>query len=296
MRGMRIFLVALALCIGCTPSTPEPNGPKEAASAAPQAKDAPLDPGEPGARVAANSPLAGKDERSGQERPFSGDDPGKSVPLSGKRAFALGPGESWVIGLYDFIRTEGTKNVFKGPPGERDFAIPGAYTRMPSPLGALVKGAVVRVPYEIETICGRVVSASEREVRVAVLDENKRVERVFAPDQVLALSGKLDFASPVAFKQSPGDKAFSLGVLVYQDERYAWLQSATRVDAGQAKAVDTSRVYKVGDAVFAVPNDGAETFVPGTITKVLDDGLQYEIKTKEGALKVADLCSVTSSL
>lgn len=250
-----------------------------------------------GAKVAANSPIAGKDERSGKERPFAGDDPGKTIAIPSKQAWTLGPGDSWVIGLYAFVRSDGTKNIFKGPPGELDFAIPSAYTRAAVAPKGLLKSVIVLVPSEIETTCARVVSASDTEIKVALMDENdKRVEKTFPAEQVWPLDGKLEFAAPVAYKQNPDDKVFTRGVLVYRDDRYAWLQGASRVAPGDVKAVDVLHTYKVGESVFAVPNDGTDKFVPGTITKILNEGLQYEVKSKDGSAKIVEACNLTTSL
>lgn len=281
-----LLLSALPFAVAC--STPPADPAKSPEGGAPAGD---------GARVAANSPIAGKDERFGQVRVFAGDDPGLAVAIPGKRAWTLGPGDSWTIGLYDFVRSDGSKNVFQGPPGEQNFSIPGGYTRPALPQKGLAKGAPVLVPDEAATACGRVASASEAEIKVAVLDENnKPVEKAFPIDGVYPLTEKLDFGAPVAYKANPDDKGYMQSVLVRIDDKYAWLQAAVRVAPAQVKAIDVGRTYKVGDKVFAVPDDGTGLFAPVTIMKVLGDGLGYELKNKDGATNVVDYCSVTSTL
>ncbi|MDI1443347.1 hypothetical protein [Polyangium sp. 6x1] len=284
---LALATIPLAACAGGSAEpmkTPEAGAGKDSTEGAPAA-----------AKVAANSPLAGKDERFGTVRAFAGDDPGKTVTIPGKRAWTVGAGESWTIGLYEFVRADGTRNVFKGPAGEPDFAIPGAYTLPAAPARGLAKGALVIVPVEESTTCGRVLGASDSEIKVALLVDTKRTEKALQPDQVLPLDGKLGFAAPVAYKQQPDARSFTLGTLVYTDGTTAWLQGATRVPAAQVKPLDVARPYKAGDKVFAVPAE-SDVFVPATVTKILDDGLQYEVKTQDGATKLADVCAVTPSL
>jgi hypothetical protein len=281
-----LLACALPFAFACTTSPTDPAKSPEGGA-----------PAGDGARVAANSPIAGKDERFGQVRVFAGEDPGVAVAIPGKRAFTLGPGESWTIGLYDFVRSDGTKNVFKGPPGEQDFAIPGAYTRPASPQKGLAKGAPVLVPDEGATVCGRVVSSSDTELEVAVLDENsKLVKKTLPVDGAYPLDGKLDFGAPVAYKAMPDAKGYTQGLLVRIDAQYAWLQGASRVAPAQVKAIDVARTYKAGDKIFVVQNDGTGLFAPVTITKVVGDGLAYEFKNKDGAADIVDYCSATSAL
>ena len=284
-----LALAPISLTLACTGGSSEPVKTPEA-DAKETTTEAPA-----GARVAASSPLAGKDERFGTVRPFAGDDPGRTVAISGKRGWSVGPGDSWTISLYEFVRTDGTKNVFKGPPGEPDFAIPGAYTFPAAPARGLAKGALVLVPVEGSTTCARVLAASDAEIKVAYLFDTKRTEKALQPDQVLPLEGKLGFAAPVAYKPQADSKAWTLGTLVYSDGTNAWLQGATRVPVAQVKPVDVARPYKAGDKVFAVLMD-TDVFVAATVTKVVDDGLQYEVKTQDGATKMADACGVTPSL
>jgi len=246
-------------------------------------------------RVAANSPNAGKDERAGRVRDFAGDDPGKTVAITGKRAWTVGAGDSWTIGLYDYVGADGTRNVFKGAAGEPHFAIPGAYTLAAVPARGLAKGAIVLVPSEGATTCGRVASAGDTRVEVGLLGESGRTVTGFSPDEVLPLDGKLGFGAPVAYRAAPDVKSWSVGTLVYQDGTNAWLEGATKVPLAQVKPLELPREIKVGDRIFAVPQL-SDAFVPGAVTRILDEGLQYEIKTADGALKIADVCSVTTSL
>src|SRR5690349_9115471 len=129
-RPAALLFVSLSLVAACQGGAPppvtSPEGDAKTPTSGPTSDTTKETPA--GGRVAANSPNAGKDERAGTVRPFAGDDPGKAVAIPGKRGWTLGPGDSWAIGLYEFVRADGTKNVFKAPGGEPDFSIPGAYT------------------------------------------------------------------------------------------------------------------------------------------------------------------------
>ncbi|MDI1451623.1 hypothetical protein [Polyangium sp. 6x1] len=283
-----LFSCALPFAVACTTApagpvkSPEGGAPTDTAKAG------------DGARVAAKSPIAGKDESFGQVRVF---DPGIVMAIPTRYAWSLGPGESWTIGIYSFVRSEGSKNVLKGSADEPDFSIPGAFTRPALPARSLAKGAPVLVPDESATQCGRVTSTSPDVVKVAILGlHNEPEEYRFDPDQVLPLDGKLDFGAPVAFKWTPDEKLYAPGVLVRIDEQHAWLQRAKRVAASDVKAIDVGRTYKVGDKVLAVPDDGSGRFTPVTITAVIGDGLAYAFQNKDGAETVVIYCRVTSAL
>lgn len=280
-----LALAAASLVVACAGGSSEPVKPPEAkGSGAPAA-----------GRVAADSPIAGKDEAFGTVRPFAGDDPGKTVPIPGKRAWTLGPGDSWTIGLYDYVRADGTKNVFKNPTGEPDFSIPGAYTLPALPARGLAKGAPVLVPDDTATACGRVVTASDAEIKVALIIDEVKTERTFQPDAVLPLDGKLGFGAPVAYRLQADANAWSLGWHVYNDGVNAWLEGATRAPLAQVKPLDVTRSYRAGDKAFAIL-PSTDTFAPVTVTKIMDDGLRYEVKAQDGSIKVVDGCGVTPTL
>ncbi|MDI1431308.1 hypothetical protein [Polyangium sorediatum] len=234
-------------------------------------------------------------------RVSASDDPGIVMAIPTRYAWSIGPGESWTISIYQFVRSEGTKNVLKGPDDAPEFSIPGAFTRPALPARSLAKGAPVLVPDqaldERTTLCGRVTSTSPDLVKVAILGlHNEPEEYTFDLDQVLPLDGKLGFGAPVAFKRTPDEKLYAPGVLVRIDERHAWLQSALRVAASDVKAIDVGRTHKVGDKVLVVPDDGSGRFTPVTITAVIGDGLAYAFQNKDGTQTVVDYCSVTSAL
>lgn len=256
---------------------------------------APTDP-KAGERRMAGGPNAGKSESAGTGAPFAGDDPGKAVAIPTKRAFSLGPAESWTIGLYEFVKTEGTKNYFKEPGETTIFAIPGAYTKPAEPVKGLKKGAAVLIPDEGGMACARVISASDTEVKISMMTgDTEKGDKSVKPDEVLVLEAKLDFGARVAYQSDPKDSKWQLGGLVYKDDKTAWLEGATRVPATQVKAMDVVKIYKAGDKVWAVPT-GTAGFVPATVAKVMFEGLLYQVKLSDGSTKNADFCSVTSPL
>lgn len=227
---------------------------------------------------------------------FVGDDPGKAVALTGEKAWTLGPGDSWDIGLYDYKRADGTKNVFLEFGGEGEFAVPGAFTYPAKPAQGLKKGDPVLVPVVTTTECGRVVSVSGDKVKVSYVWVDQKEEKELDLDEVLPLDGKLGYGAPVAYKEQPDDESWTAGRLVYKDDKTAWLLGNTKVPANSLKPLDVKRIYKVGDDVLALPYNSLGFLSRAKITKVLHDGLEYEFEEEGFPAKVASYCSVTAPI
>lgn len=264
------------------------------APAEPKAEAKPEDKAAPAAGEGGKEAAKGGGAAAGE--PFVGDDPGKKVALTGEKAWTIGPGDDWQIGLYDFVRTDGTKNVFKEFGGEKEFSVPGAFTMQAKPVAGLKKGDPVYATIVASGACGRVASASDQEIKVIYLWGGSRSDRTFAPDELLLLDGKLGYGAPVAYKEQADDEWWMPGTLVYKDDKTAWLQGGTKVPANLVKPLDVKRTYKAGDKVWAVPENTWGNLQPATVTKVLNDALQYEIKYDDGSKKVADYCQVTAPL
>lgn len=272
--------------------TPEGGTVKPADTAAEKATP---EPGT-GEKRAAGSPNADKDEKAGTSPAFAGDDPGKVVAITTKRAFSVGPGDNWFIGLHEFVRTEGTKNIFKEPGMNTTFAVPGAYTMPALPQVGLKKGAAILIPDEGQTSCARVISATDKEIKAAMMTgDTEAGQKTLPPDEVLVLDGKLGFGARVAYQSDSKEAKWQVGGLVYTDGTTAWLEGAMRVPVAQVRAMDVNKLFKAGDKVWALPPETA-ALVPATIAQVKSDGLFYQIKLADGSLKYADFCSVTSPI
>ncbi len=124
----------------------------------------------------------------------------------------------------------------------------------------------------------------------------KRSERPFSPEDLLALDATLAFGAPVAYKRAADDESWSAGHLVYRDDKSAWLEGNQKVPVGLVKPIDVKMTFKAGDKVLAAPMNTLGTLVPGTVTNVLNGGLEYEIKGEDGQRQVASYCAVTKPI
>jgi hypothetical protein len=294
-------LVTLSVLAACGGSTEAAKG---AGDAAMKPADKPAEPAKKpegvakkpaeGAPDAKNEPASGPDEPRKVDA-FVGDDPGVSVKLVGPKAWTLGEGESWEIGLYTYTRTEGSKNFFRVFAGEEEFSVPGAFTRDAKVTPGLKKGDPVRVNVVTNAVCGLVVSASDQKVKV-MFDWGSQIDtREVEPYEVLALDGKLSYGAPVLYKEQ-GEEGWQAGSLVYMNAKTAWLQGNIKADPKLVKPVDVMKKYKKGDKVLAYPMNTITVYRPGKITKVLEDGLFYEYEVEDGRTETADYCHVTSPI
>ena len=225
---------------------------------------------------------------------FTGEDPGKTVTLSGERGWSIGPGDTWDPGLYEFVRTEGTKNVFKVFGGEGEFSVPGSFTFPATAPKALKKGDPVFATIVTGGVCSRVISVSDDQVKVAFDWANELSDRTFSPEELLLLDGKLGYASPVIYKEAEDDGGWIAGTLIYKNEKTAWLAGNKQVPAALVKPMDVNVVRKVGDKVLGIHKNAWGFLELLKITKVIHDGLEYEVEYPDGEKKIAGYCSVTS--
>jgi hypothetical protein len=243
-----------------------------------------------------DAPKADFKAEANKSEAFVGEDPGKAVKLAGAKAWSIGPGDTWAIGLYDFVRSEGTKNVFKAFGGDGEFTVPGAFTLQATAPKGLKKGDPVYVTVVTGAVCGRVISASDKEVKVAFDWADKVDEKTYTPEEVILFEGKLGYGAPVAYKETKDDEWWIPGHLVYSDGKTAWLEGNIKVAANLVRPLDVKKTHKVGDKVLGMGKNIIGGLMPVTVTKVLHDGLEYEIKYEDGATKVADYCTVTSPI
>jgi len=290
-----VTLALLALALGAC-AQPE--------AAPPKTEGMPKTPG-PGASVSAAPVAAASSAAPAPEAPrgpsvtaFVGDDPGKTVKLAGPSAWTLGPGDSWSLGLYDYVRSEGTKNIFKSPASEALFAVPSAFSAEPSAEArkAWKKGDAVLVGPSRSAECGRVVEAGADGVKVAFEFAGKTETTIAQPHDLLPLTGRLELGAPVAYKSKPEDDAFRSSYLIYTDGKTAWLSGRKEAPVSLVKAIDVNRVFKKGDKVFAESIDTRGKFQPATVAGVLDGGIRYELTLADGKKGTARFCRVISQL
>jgi hypothetical protein len=222
---------------------------------------------------------------------FVGDDPGKIIEIKSPRAWSLGPGDSWVPSMYDFVRTEGTKNIFREPEGQGEFAVPGAFTMEATPAEGLKKGDPVFVPVDDVALCGLVVDVTKDGVRVAREGDVEAEGPLFRPEEVLRFYRAGRFGDPVAYKSSPDDPYWLRAHLVYMDDTNAWVTGNEKIPVSRVKLLDVTRTYKVGEKVLAAADRGAH-LMPATITKVADGGLHYVMKNAESNVATAWYCHI----
>lgn len=290
-------MLLLALTVGAC-AQPEAAPPKTEAT-----------PKDPGPVASANTAAATTATPSASAAPaapkgpsvtaFVGDDPGKTVKLSGPSAWTLGPGDSWSLGLYDYVRADGTKNIFKSPANENLFAVPSAFSAEPSAEArkAWKKGDAVLVAPSRSAECGRVVEAgADGVVKVAFEFAGKTETQVAQAHDLLPLTGRMELGAPVAYKTKPEDDAFRSSYLVYTDGKSAWLSGRKEAPVSLVKTIDVNRVFKKGDKVFADSVDTKGKYQPATIAGVLDGGIRYELTFADGKKGTAKFCRVVAQL
>jgi hypothetical protein len=293
-------LATLSLLAACGGSTEAAKGADDVtvkpvdkpAEPAKKPEDVAKKPAE-GAPDAKNEP-ANEPDKPRKVDAFVGDDPGVSVKLVGPKAWTLGEGESWEIGLYTFTRTEGSKNFFRVFAGEEEFSVPGAFTRDAKVTPGLKKGDPVLINVITSAVCGLVVSASDQKVKVT-FEWGQVDTREVEPYEVLALDGKLSYGAPVLYK-GQDDEDWQAGSLVYMDAKTAWLEGNIKADPKLVKPVNVMKKYKKGDKVLAYPRNAIASYRPGKITKVIEDGLFYEYEVEDGRTETAHYCNVTSPI
>ena len=144
----------------------------------------------------------------------------------------------------------------------------------------------------------RVVSVNGNQVTIAYPDHvvmDAVVKKETMPiERVIPQNGSLSFGALVAYK---GADSWEHGILVYQDGKNAWLTRNVKVPLKSVRAMDVAKPRKVGDVVVASTSEYGHELGPRKITKVIDDGLRFEVKREGGdSGLVVTLCEVISSV
>ena len=257
------------------PTTPDP---------APLVSAAPVAPAASSVAVKDEPPPAPKDEPP--PPPFGGEDPGKTVALTGPRAWVIVSGG---VGVYDLVEVKGTKATFKGFGGEGSFTAPSAFTRELVKGVKLKKGDPVLFTVVSSGSCARVVEVRGEKVAITYPWGGQISGREVDPSELLPLDGKLAFGTRVSVQDEADPQQLRFGTLVMADATHAWVSFAMsddkKVPLKLVKPMQLSAL-KPGTRVFAQGG-------PGKIVKVLDNALRYEVAA-EGAPKpiTVELCEL----
>lgn len=271
--------------------SPDATTTAAASTAAPTAESTAA-PASTGAPKADEKPAAG---------PYEGFNPGKAVALKGPKAWTVGeaPDHSREIGLFDFVRSEGTRNVFKKFAEEATFSTPAAFTYQPVPV-TVKKGDKVLVTVVTGAVCGIVTEVKGTDATVAFYWGTGLSKRDFEPDEMILLNGKVGYGAPVYWTpphEEGEDPTYEHALFVYSDDKDAYVTGERKAPAKGILPVDVNRAFKPGDKVLAAPMDSESSLQPGVITKVGEGGLYYEYKdaTDGKTIEKASYCEVIAA-
>lgn len=261
--------------------TPEGTMAAAASTAAPTSTAAAA----PEGTAAPDSTSAPKTAAPNDKGPYGGVNPGVKVALTGEEAWTLGPYPDYSdqLGSYQFVRSEGTRNVFYKFASKDEFSMPAAFTFKPT--GQKVKkGDRVFATIVTSGVCARVTDVKDDRANIVFYwgdKPSKRDEMDVA--KLLVLDGTLGFAAPVVWENAeegddPESRTTEHGHLVYKDDKDAYLTFDKKMPVKAVRAVNVSQPFKAGDKVLASPFDVSSSLQRGTVVKALEDGLGYEVK------------------
>lgn len=282
------FVSLLAACGGPTGGevkspTPEGTAAATASSAAPNGTGtaAPESTSAPETTSAPKTGVAPADKGG----PYDGANPGKAVALTGEEAWTLGPYPNYSdqLGSYRFVRSEGTRNVFFQFASQDEFSMPAAFTYKPK-AQKVKKGDKVFATIVTSGVCARVTDVKDDRANIAFYWGDKLSKREeMKAENLLVLDGTLTLGAPVVWQQAeegddPETRQTEHGHLVYKDDKDAYLTYNKKVPAKDVHPVNVNNGFKPGEKVLASPFDVSDALKPGTVSKMLDDGLAYEVK------------------
>jgi hypothetical protein len=207
--------------------------------------------------------------------------PGPDVPVSlaaGQKHWAAIPiamdWQSLKITQLDYKGVEGKNAAFTFI--GRELHVPSAWVRAAEP--AKVKaGSPVLLNIYVTSNYGRVTEVKGDKVVVAHPWALKVESAEVSAQDVLLLSGELEFGAPVAYKQ--GADWYS-ATLLHKGADKSWVMGFAgkplQVPTADVKAVPVGKVHKVGAAVWA--RFGSGKFMEAKVVGVLDKGLRYQTK------------------
>ncbi|MFO0591359.1 MAG: hypothetical protein U0441_27675 [Polyangiaceae bacterium] len=251
---------------------------------------------------ASAAPSAAADVPSRPGRPvmrfWDYDGPAEGPAITGKRAWTVVPsGEAKdsfrhvFLSVEDFVRSDGTNNVFRSPAG--DIVAPVAMADNLAPPAKLQKGDPVFCENSNDNAIGRVDAVSGDTVTVSSVFGEMVGEADAPRSEVVLLDGSLRFGAPVAFKESA---KWLVGRLIAKTATDAWIaleytdnRPYAKAKLTDVRALDVTKILKVGDKVLAdAPIVTRNELVAAEVTKVIEGGVFYEVKMdKRPPLKIA---------
>jgi hypothetical protein len=226
-----------------------------------------------------------------QFRFWSFDGPADGPAITGKRAWtAIADGaaeDRWrhvFISVESFVKTDGKNNSFTAPFG--DVVSPVGLAANLAPPAALKKGDPVLAENGNSSAPARVVSIDGETVTMSYVFGELTGELEAPRSELLLLDGTLKMGAPVAFK---ADGKWTAGQLLAKTAQDAWValhwvdnSPYVKTKAADVQPIDVTRLLKVGDKCLSLGPMNKNELVPGKVTKVLDDGVFYEVKLDSG--------------
>jgi hypothetical protein len=162
----------------------------------------------------------------------------------------------------------------------RRFLVPGAFLAPVAPARALAAGDAVLVGTAGTRVFGRVVGVRPGKVEVRFKFAAAVQTREVGADEVVEIDGRPFLGAPVRIRDRD---LLRFGQLVHQGATKTWVVQI----GGRARSLPPADVellpapppFAVGDEVLALRID---KLMPATVTAVLDDRLQYEVKWAGG--------------
>ncbi len=287
--------LALAACGGPAEQTP-PNTP--AATSAPASTAAPTASATASAAPVASA-TASAAANAAPAKPtlrFWGyDGPAEGPAITGPRAWTAvpsGPADDRYrrvfISVEDFVKTANGENHFRT--ARNDLVAPVAMAVNLAPPASLKKGDPIMAESANDSAIARVVSVDGDTVTMKYVFGDLVGEMEAPKSEVMPLDGTLRLGAPVAFKR---EGKWYAGRLLAKNAQDAWValhytdgEPYVKVKAADVRAIDVTKVLKIGDKCVS---DSAATakneLLPGKITKVIEDGMFYEVTLEKSPTK-----------
>lgn len=170
--------------------------------------------------------------------------------------------------------------------GDSEYFVPAAFVARSEAARGLAKGSPVIASAEGTRVFGRVVTADTNKSTVRYRFAGTDAEKELDNTLLILLDGTLRYGGLVAFDgRREGEKTarWRLGTFVSAQEERTWLLDTSgkplRLPSAQVRAIPTA-MARVGDRVV-VARQG--DFVPATVKRVVEDGLQYEVAIEDGS-------------
>ena len=281
----RTLLPSLAiLAAACGSAEPAPTTPT--ATATPTAAPTATPTAAPTASAAAPPEKAKPVQRF-----WAWDGPSEGPAITGKRAWTAVPtgqatdrGRHVFISVEDFVKTDGANNVWRTP--LTDLVVPVALAAPLAPPTGLKKGDPVLADNSNDIAFGLVESVDGETVKMKYVFGDLVGDFEAKLSETVRIDGALRLGVPVAFKL---DGKLYAGRFLAKSATDAWMaleytddQPFAKAKAADVRAIGTAAL-KVGDAclydnIFGTRNE----LRPAKVTKVIEGGLFYEVKTDKG--------------